>query len=381
VIDSEKFIDESAALGNRFFTGVPCSLLKPLLNRVIQSPDLQYVAAANEGEAAAIAAGSCLAGRPAAVMLQNSGLGNIVNPVTSLLNIYKIPLLFIVSQRGQPGINDAVQHSIMGRITESLLDVIGVQYQRFPKKENEIKERLESIFSYMAKEKMPAALVLRKGDVAPFDFVPVKQKRSTAEGEVHTRGDLSEDTNLLRKDAISVVADSLNGTELVVSTTGKISRELFYLLDRPGNFYMQGSMGCAAGIGLGLALNQNKKVVVLDGDGAVIMKMGTLATVGYYQPKHFLHIVLDNESYDSTGGQPSSSPEVSFVDIATACSYRRAAFVNRAEDLEEFINRFKNEEGPSLIHVKVKKGADKNLGRPTIPPEQIKERFMNFVKE
>ena len=182
-----------------------------------------------------------------------------------------------------------------------------------------------------------------------------------------------------RKAAIVKVARNIGDDDLLVSTTGKISRELFSFADRPSNFYMQGSMGCAASIGLGLALNQQKKVIVLDGDGAVLMKMGTLATIGYYQPKQFLHIILDNQSYDSTGGQPTVASNVSFPRIAAACGYERTASAVDMQEFNQYLFQFLNEKGPSLIHLNVEKGAAKHLGRPSLTPEEIKSRFMESV--
>ena len=380
MIDSKDFLDCVLQENVGLFTGVPCSLLKPFINCVIAEKELTYVSATSEGEAIGIAAGSYLAGKIAVVMLQNAGLGNIVNPITSLTNIYKIPCLLMISHRGEPGSKDAVQHEIMGRITEELLDTLGIYHQVFPAKDAEIEEKVSNAFKHIRDTSLPSAFVLKRGMVKEFNPEFRLIEPDITEGQVLNNKE-NKTIKVTRKQSVIEIANSLKEGELLISTTGKISRELFDFADSPRNFYMQGSMGCAASIGLGLALSQKKKVVVLDGDGAMLMKMGTLATVGHYQPKHFVHIVLDNQSYDTTGGQPAVSATVSFPQIAVASGYRRAVTVYRLDGLNQYLNSFLSKEGPSMLHMKVKKGADKNLGRPTLSPEEIRDRFMECVNE
>jgi phosphonopyruvate decarboxylase len=361
------------------FTGVPCSLLKPLINCVLSKADLAYIGAASEGEAVGMSVGSYLAGRVAVVMLQNSGLGNIVDPMTSLTNVYKIPCLLIISHRGEPGIGDAAHHQIMGRITEELLDTLGIYWQSFPIDAMEIEAKVASAFEHMSVTSLPSAFVLKKGMVRKFNPESPVAKPEVEKGQVLENGE-KEDIKATRKQAVIKVAGNLRQGELVISTAGKISRELSCFADRPSNFYMQGSMGCAASIGLGVALGQDKRTtVVLDGDGAVLMKMGTLATIGHYRPKRFLHIILDNESHDSTGGQPTVSSTISFPQIAVSCGYCRAVTVYSLDKLNQYLNSFLSEEGPSLLHMKVRKGADKDLARPTLSPEEIRDRFRNSM--
>lgn len=382
MIDSKDFLDRVLQEKVGLFTGVPCSLLKPFINHVIANDNLTYISATSEGEAIGIATGSYLAGRIAVVMLQNSGLGNIVNPITSLTNIYKIPCLLIISHRGEPGSKDAVQHEIMGRITEKLLDTLGIYHQVFPAKDAEIEQKVSNAFKHIRDTLLPSALVLKKGMVKAFNPEFTSVEIGGTEGQVLDNRE-NKTIKVTGKQVVIEVANNLEEGELLISTTGKISRELFDFVDRPNNFYMQGSMGCAVSIGLGIALSQNrKKVVVLDGDGAVLMKMGTLATVGHYQPKHFVHIVFDNESYGTTGGQPAVSSTVSFSKIAIFSGYRRAVTVYSLDSFNQYLNSFLNEEGPSMLHIKIKKGVvDKNLGRPTLSPEEIKDRFMECVSE
>jgi len=378
MIEADLFISKCAENGSTFFTGVPCSLLKPLINEAQGNSAVKYIAAVNEGEAAAIAAGGFLAGCRPVVLLQNSGLGNLVNPLTSLLHIYKIPLLFIISHRGIPGGNDAPQHRIMGKITEKLLDLLEVKYRRFPSIPKFLDEDIRNIFTCLNETNLSAAYIYNKGDAAERE-VAVKKAQPVFDISEIIETELSN-TLLSREEAVAVAAAVLQNSDLAVSTTGKISRELFKVADRAGNFYMQGSMGCAAGIGLGLSLNQKKRVIVFDGDGAALMKLGSLATIGYYQPDNYLHIVFDNLSYDSTGGQQNVSPAISFARAALECNYKRAATVSSKDDFTRIMELFLKEQGPSMIHILVQKGSASELGRPTLCPEEIKERFMNFVK-
>ena len=381
MLSASSFVEACTACGVSFFTGVPCSILKPLLNVVIHSASTCYVAAANEGEAVGIATGAYLAGRTTAVLMQNSGIGNIVNPVTSLTNIYRIPFLLVVSHRGKQGVNDAVQHSFMGAITEDLLSLIGINAQQFPADEQLLDRQMRYTLRSMRESLLPVALVLEKGIVESYDVDSLSEKivRPPLSHRSENRGVTPPIDR--RAAVIEIITRQISDTDILVSTTGKISRELFFINDREQNFYMQGSMGCAASIGLGLALNQSKPVVVLDGDGSAIMKLETMATIGYYQPSRFLHIILDNESYDSTGGHPTVSSGLNFPGIATACGYRFAASVSTRQELAELIQDYINKDGPSLVHVRVKKGAEKNLGRPTISPVEIRQRFMSAIHE
>jgi len=380
MIDARLFLDELRERNAGLFTGVPCSLLKPFINHTILATDLRYVCAVTEGEAVGIAVGSTLAGRTGVVLLQNSGLGNTVNPITSLTNIYRIPCLLIVSHRGDPeGRKDAAQHAVMGRITGDMLDLIDVYRQDFPGGEGDVAVAVERAFAHMKENALPAAFVLKRDVVEPFepDF-PAEEIRGERGKTV--ANDEKPRVVMKRSDAVAAIADLLDRSDLVVSATGKTSRELAACHDRPGNFYMQGSMGTTAAIGLGVALvRPERRMVILDGDGAVLMRMGSLATVGHYQPEGFVHVLLDNGAYDSTGGQQTVSPSVHFPGVAVAAGYRRAATVYSASQLREFWKLFAGEPGPSLLHVKVLKGAKKDLPRPAWTPVDIRDRFMESL--
>ena len=185
---------------------------------------------------------------------------------------------------------------------------------------------------------------------------------------------------MIRTEALETILESLNGDEAVIGTTGKTGRELFTIADRPNHLYVVGGMGTASAIGLGICLARpTQPVVVLDGDGAALMKLGSLATIGYYRPANLLHVILDNESHDSTGGQATSSPVVDFAQLAAAANYRNAISLESRADLAEAIKRLRREPGPTLVHVKIRPGSPKSLGRPTVKPHEVKERFMQFL--
>jgi len=381
MIDASEFLNEVKKYNIGLFSGVPCSLLQPIINKVITGDNISYISAVSEGEAVGIAAGSSLSGRLGVVMLQNSGLGNIVNPITSLTNIYKIPCLIIVSHRGDPeSEKDAVQHEIMGRITEDLLDLLGIYKQSFPDKESIIEASVNKAFSIIRKTSLPVAFILKKKHLESFNVDFQVSNSQKAPGQLIVNREPSR-VVLSRSQIIEDIARALDERDLVVSAAGLISRELFCAYDRPGNFYMQGSMGTTAAIGLGIALNRpERRVIILDGDGSVFMRMGSLATVGHYGPSSYIHIVIDNSCYDTTGGQESCSNTVSFSHLAVFSGYRRAVTVFSSEAMLKYFRQFQEEKGPSMLHVKIRKGMDNKPGRPTLSPEQIKNRFMEFMK-
>ncbi len=297
--------------------------MKPFINYVIQSPELTYIGACSEGEAVGVAMGAHLAGRKTAVICQNSGLGNMVNPLTSLNYPFRVPTLLIITHRGAPGLQDEPQHVLMGQITQELLDVMRIPWKVLPDQAEEVSNVIEEADRYMSSEKLPFALIMKKGTIAPY---PLDKTADTQPGlRVEPEGSFTVDSDkrMLRLDALKTLKRLLGNDVLTVATTGKVGRELFALGHCSSQMYMVGSMGCASAIGLGLGLTQNRrKVVVLDGDGAVLMKMGVISTIGHYQPKNLIHIILDNEAYESTGGQATVSGSVDFAQIASACSYK-----------------------------------------------------------
>jgi len=352
-----------------FFTGVPCSIFKDWLNFVGEKKQFQKVAVASEGEACAIASGFYLAtGKTPVVYMQNSGLGNSVDPLTSLMNkeVYGIPALLLISWRGEPRIKDEPQHLKMGKITFRLLNTLGIPFVALSDNEKTAGRQIKKAKAYLKKRELPYAIIVRKGTVASYQAKKKKDKYS-----------------LTRERAIELIIGELKGNAAVISTTGKTSRELFELRKRKRqghkcDFYTLGSMGCSAGIALGVALQKpKKKVFVFDGDGSVLMKMGTLATVGHYLPKNFYHIIFDNNTHDSTGGQRTVSDTVQFDKVAKACGYKSARVLSREKEIKESLSNIK--QGPLMLVIKVKKGSREGLGRPTLSPLKMKKSFMKFL--
>jgi phosphonopyruvate decarboxylase len=226
---------------------------------------------------------------------------------------------------------------------------------------------------------LPFALVMLEGSVADHELQqmpPPARVKTSAVGHFK----LAEEQRMIRTEALQAILETLDGGEAIIATTGKTGRELFSIADRPNHLYVVGGMGTASAIGLGLAQSRPRQpVVVIDGDGAALMKLGSLATVGYYQPANLLHILLDNESHDSTGGQRTASCVVSFADIAAAANYRQAIAADDPDDVRAAVRQLRHSEGPSLLHIKVRPGSPKNLGRPTVKPHEVKERFMQFL--
>ena len=376
MIEASDFIIEAKRQGFDFFTGVPCSFLTPLINGVLSDPSLAYVGAASEGEAVAIAAGAWLAGRRTVVMCQNSGLGNAVNPLTSLNAPFQIPTLFITTWRGQPGIADEPQHEVMGRITPQLLSLMGVENTEFPNSSAALAPAFMQAVEAMARTQLPYAWVMRKGDMAetPLNQTPSPLRPAGRRESFEERGERPSREHVLRQ--FLALADPRAG---VIATTGKCGRELFTLDDRDQHLYQVGSMGGASGMALGIALNSDRPVVVLDGDGAALMKLGALATIGAYAPKRMIHIILDNGVHDSTGGQATVSASVDFAGVALACGYRYAASCDSLEGFERAYRAAQAEDGPGLIHMKIAPGSMEKLGRPTIKPSEVAQRFKSFL--
>jgi len=376
MIEADAFLTPARRVGYDFYTGVPCSFLTPVINRVISDRAIEYVAAASEGEAVAIAAGAWLAGHRTVVMCQNSGLGNAVNPLTSLNYPFRIPTLMIVTWRGGPGIKDEPQHQLMGPITPSLLDVIKVPHRSFPSSDDEIPEALEAAEAEMERSSLPFAFIMEKGAVRDggIDAPPAPAPVVGSAEDMCAGGPLP-----MRFAALERLLEILPDQAGVIATTGFCGRELYMVEDRKQHLYQVGSMGCAAGMGLGVALNTPRPVVVLDGDGAALMKLGAMATIGACGPGNLIHIVLDNGTYESTGGQPSNSPNVSFAGVALACGYADAATCDGIEGFARAVTAALTSPGPHLIHMRVAGGTVENLVRPSIEPADVARRFRDFI--
>lgn len=372
MISCESFYKSLAKAGIEFFSGVPDSLLKDICAYITTNcASDKHVITANEGNAVALATGYHLAtGKVPLVYLQNSGLGNIVNPLTSLTNkkVYGIPMVLLIGWRGEPGVKDEPQHIFQGEITESMLEVLKIPYRVISGNSSNFDEDVRELVTISKSEGQPVAILIKKGTFSPYKY----------EGE-------DQKFELEREEAISHVMDVFPSDKAVfLSTTGKISRELYELRVSRGedncDFYNVGSMGHISQIGLGVAMNTDKTVVCLDGDGSVLMHMGSLPIIGSLKVKNLIHIVLNNASHDSVGGQPTIANEFSICDIAKASNYRSAEVASSSEDIKKILKNLSDQEGPHLLEVKVNKGARKDLGRPKSSPVDNKTRFMNKVK-
>ena len=361
-VDPVACIHALTARGFGPFIGVPCSFLRPFIDAVIDDESLTYVAATNEGEALAIAAGAQLAGQRPVVMLQNSGLGNLVNPLASLTHPFRIPVLLIVTLRGDPTLTDEPQHELMGRTTGALLDMLEVTHEWFPAADDAVGPALDRARDAQDATGHPFAFVLRKGVVA--EYAPHR-----------VVSDVQAPARPIRRDALAAVAAAIAPTSVVVATTGKTGREWFELGDRERNLYLVGSMGCAASVALGLSLATEAPLVVLDGDGAALMRLEAMASVGHRRPERFVHIILDNEAYDSTGAQRTIAGGVDFPAIARACGYATAESVADATALAAALRVAQATHGPHLLHLKIALGASPDLGRPTVAPAAVANRL------
>jgi len=376
LIEAASFLAASGRAGVSFYTGVPCSFLTPLINRTASEARLRYVGATSEGEAVAIAAGAWLGGRTTCVMCQNSGLGNAINPLTSLNAPFRIPTLLIVTWRGEPGLRDEPQHELMGRITHRMLDTIEVPHRPFPEHPGDLDEAIEAAGKAMAETGLPFALVMRQGSVADEKLDQPPHARLPPGRAIDLRGftALASRAEILER----LLADAPQDLP-VIATTGKTGRELFTLADREQHLYQVGSMGGASPMALGLALVTGRRVLVLDGDGAALMKLGSLATIGAHQPAGLVHVLLDNGVHDSTGGQATVSPAVDFGAMALACGYRAAFACDDAAGFAEALRQALAMSGPVMIHVRIRPGSMGKLGRPTIAPHEVARRFRGFL--
>jgi len=382
MIEAAEFLDQCLARGFNFFTGTPCSYLKPLINYVIDHKKFRFVDAVNEGDAVAIATGVTMAGGRSVVMFQNSGLGNAVNPLTSLANIFRVPLLLIITHRGEPGgKKDEPQHELMGCITIKMLETMQIGWAHFPDNAKEIEVVLNAAAAYLKRESKPFSLMMSEKNVKGYALQSSTEKHSF-HSECHQEEHFTVPYHQrhTRKEALKIVSEISGKGTAVVATTGYTSRELYEIDDRENQLYMVGSMGCALPLGFGMAITKPKvKIYVLDGDGALLMRTGTMATVGAHQPDNLTHILLDNEAHESTGGQSTVSGGISFATLARGFGYRSTFSTDRLQEFKDFLNLGSSQCGPTFVHFKIKTGAPKNLGRPAIKPVQVKERLIQYL--
>lgn len=358
-----------------FYTGVPDSLLKNICAYITDNlPAEQNIIAANEGGAMGIAVGYHLAtGKIPVVYMQNSGEGNIINPLASLTDkeVYNIPVLLVIGWRGCPGVHDEPQHVKQGKVTTGLLNTMGINYAILPKDEEGAAKQIKITVDFMKATNECYALVIEKDTFDAYKLQNV---------EVN-------DLAMTREEAVQKVAASIEDTACIVSTTGMISRELFeartaWNQGHERDFLTVGSMGHASQIALGIALQKpERKVYCFDGDGASIMHMGNMAITASMKCKNYVHVVFNNGAHDSVGGQPTVGLKIDLCAVARAVGYVATYSVETFEALTEILQTIKSVEGPILLQVCVKKGNRKDLGRPTTTPIQNKEAFMAFLQK
>ena len=375
MVSPELFIETLRANGVGFFAGVPDSLLKNVCAYITDNiPGENNIITANEGAAVGVAAGHYLAtGEVPVVYMQNSGLGNTVNPLLSLADekVYSIPMLLVIGWRGEPGVHDEPQHVKQGAVTESLLDAMGISHITLPDSDREAEAALVSFIAECKASKRPYAVIIRKGTFGKYTL------KNAARNEYPVS----------REEAMKVVADSIPQDAAIVSTTGKLSRELYEYRDAKGegherDFLTVGSMGHSSSIALGIALAKpGRKVFCFDGDGAFLMHMGALSNIGHLAPKNYVHVLFNNGAHESVGGQPTLGYEIDALAIARACGYTHAVTAETEREIKEGLEKILQQEGPSLIEIRVGINSREDLGRPKTTPIENKEAFMKFLEK
>lgn len=375
MIKCEEFYNLLLGNGINFFCGVPDSILKyPIAYSADYTGKKRNIITANEGNAIALAAGYHLAtGKIGMVYMQNSGEGNAINPLTSLTDkkVYSIPLLLLIGWRSEPGEKDEPQHIKQGEITKSLLDILEIPYSIMLDSIEETNHVIRRAVKYMKKQNSAYAILVKKGIFEPYNL--------TNKSEISN--------NLSREEALRIVAEHLSSQDIIISTTGKLSRELFEYREElkqshNRDFLTVGSMGHCSQIALGIAISKpTRDVYCFYGDGAVIMHMGSLAIIGSQKPENFKHIIFNNGAHDSAGGQLTAGLQVDIPLIAKACGYNSVFKAEIKEEIIEKINLLKTTKGPSLLEIRIRKGARHNLGRTTISPKENKKAFMDFIRK
>jgi len=356
-----------------FFAGVPDSILKSFCAYIIDHTSKDnHIICANEGAAVSLAIGYHLATKKnALVYMQNSGLGNAINPLLSLadMEIYSIPMLMVIGWRGEPGRKDEPQHIKQGRVMLAMMEAMGIPYEMLTREPETANNAVRKAVSYMRNNSAPFALIVREGTFDSYALDDV-QKLSFP---------------LTREDAVKLIIDSLGNEDIVVSTTGMTSREVFEYREELNtghsrDFLTVGGMGHASQIALEIAnQKRNRKVYCLDGDGSAIMHMGAIATNGVQKCENFIHIVINNGAYGSVGGQPTIGFEINFKGVAKAVGYKTILGAETKEEINQNMDMLKKRKGPSFLEIRVNKGYRKDLGRPTITPVENKNVFMEFL--
>lgn len=347
---------------------------------LVRRPD--YMGAVIETDALALCAGAWLTGQKTAAFCQNSGLGNLISALSSLNAPFEIPTLLVIGWRGKPGQQDEPQHMLMGQTTRQMLAAMNVVSFELPTTSKDAMQTLDKAMAVIANTGKSAVLL-----VGPETF---EAARPTAETSGIPEAKPQRPTVVCdlkssavppaRYDVLEALANAVPKEAALIATTGKCGRELYTVADKDQHFYMVGSMGSASAIGLGAATNTDRPIVVIDGDGAALMRLGTMATVGLKRPANFVHLILDNEAHDSTGGQPTGSHAVDFCTVATACGYATATSCNSIKSFVEILDKCLSTKGPHLLHCRIMPGSIADLARPAVGPADVAKRFKVFLK-
>jgi len=369
------FYDQLASHGVDFFTGVPDSLLKEFCLCIDDRiPRDKHIITANEGNAVALATGYYLAQKSLPlVYMQNSGLGNAVNPLLSLCDpdVYSIPMLVMIGWRGEPGVKDEPQHAKQGKVQLKLLESMDIPYKIISKDDDQFAMKISSAVETAKNESRPAVLLIKKGTFEKYSKEIQK----------------FDDQRMKREEALEIILKNLDDNAIVVSTTGKTSREIFEIREKRGQSHEQdfltvGSMGHCSSIALGIALAKpHRQVVCIDGDGAMLMHLGSLTSIASLKPKNFRHILVNNEVHESVGGQETAAKNLDLSAIVEAMGSSKTFKAKTPTELKANITDFMECVGPSFLEVKIRPGSREDLGRPTIKPVNNKENFMGFLEK
>ena len=375
MLNTKDFLTLLKNNGISFFSGVPDSLLKDICAYITSSTsDNQHIMSANEGGAVALGVGYHLAtGKIPLIYMQNSGLGNVVNPLLSLADreVYSIPMMLLIGWRGEPGRKDEPQHIKQGRVMLGLLESMEIPYEILGPEMDDASDAIKKAMTYFKKNSGPYALVVRKGTFEPYKLTDASKQPYT----------------MKREDAIKLIIDQLDSNDIIVSTTGMASRELYECREEQGHghegdFLTVGSMGHSSQIALGIAVqSKDRQVYCLDGDGSLLMHMGAMAINGVQRCSNIHHILLNNGAHDSVGGQPTVGFDVDFQMIARGAGYQAVLKAESKEEISNCMSILKKSQGPTFLEIRVNKGSRKDLGRPTKTPIKNKEEFIGFLRK
>ena len=375
MIDTSIFYNTLVKNKIHFFTGVPDSLLKDFCAYVTDyNNESSHIIAANEGSSIAIGIGSYLStGNIPLIYMQNSGFGNSINPLLSLADpkVYSVPMLIMIGWRGEPNVKDEPQHVKQGEISEELLKTLSIPYIVLSHESEKIEEIIKDSIDTINKRKTPFVFLVKKNTFSEYKL----------------KSEIKTNFQLNREDAIKYIVNKLDSEDIVVSTTGKASRELFEYREEIGqtherDFLTVGGMGHANQIALGIAINKpDRKIFCIDGDGAVLMHTGAVSTIGDIAPKNFRHIIINNGSHDSVGGQSTVGFKINFSKVFEGFNYKNIFKADSLKSLNEIFDDFSRKKGPNVLEILVNKGSRNNLGRPTKTPIENKESFINFINK